>query len=267
MIRSLYTAASGMTAQQLNVDNISNNLANVNTVGFKKSRTDFEDLIYQSLRTAGTPKTINTDYPTGIEVGLGVKPSATRKIYTMGKPQQTERPFDACIFGDGFFKIRMGDGNFAYTRNGVFEVDSNGDIVTANGDYLEPPIRLDLDFLPESVKISDKGLVSYRSASQAPDEPDRVAGVITLHRFVNPAGLKNIGDNLVVETAASGIAFEGESDTPGYGKIKQGYVEMSNVEIVEEMTNMIVAQRAYEFNSRAIHTSDSMLATAVHLKR
>ncbi len=267
MIRSLWTAASGMTAQQFNIDTISNNLSNVNTVGFKKGRADFDDLIYQNMRLPGTPSSINTEYPTGVQVGLGVKTAATQKLYSQGAPQKTENKLDLAIFGEGFLKVRLNDGTFAYTRAGSLQVDANGDVVTADGYYLEPPLRFDLDVLHEKINISEEGNVSYKTGTMPPDGQAKVAGNIRLYRFVNPAGLKNIGKNLVKETAASGQEFEGSPGSQGFGKVQQGFLEMSNVKIVEEMVNMIVAQRAYEFNSKAIQTSDSMLATAVGLKR
>jgi len=267
MMRSLWTAASGMTAQQFNIDTVANNLSNVNTVGFKKGRVDFEDLVYQTLRLPGTPSSINTEYPTGVQAGLGVKTAATQKMYTQGIPQKTENKLDLAVMGEGFFKVRLNDGSFAHTRDGSFKIDANGDLVTSNGYYLEPPIRFDLDVLLNSISISEEGVVSYKTGSMPPDGQAKIAGEIKLYRFVNPAGLKNIGKNLVKETPASGQEFEGTASSQGFGKLMQGFIEMSNVKIVEEMVNMIVAQRAYEFNSKAIQTSDSMLATAVGLKR
>ncbi|MDH4130122.1 MAG: flagellar basal-body rod protein FlgG [Spirochaetota bacterium] len=266
-MRSLWTGASGMTAQQFNIDTIANNLSNVNTVGFKKGRADFEDLIYQNLRLAGTPSSVNTEYPTGVQVGLGIKTAATQKMYTQGTPQKTENKLDIAVMGEGFFKVRLNDGSFAYTRNGSFKVDANGDLVTSDGYYLEPPIRFDLDVLKDSISISEEGFVTFKTGTMPPDGQPKVAGEVKLYRFVNPTGLKNIGKNLVKETAASGQEFEGSPTSQGFGKLFQGFLEMSNVQIVEEMVSMIVAQRAYEFNSKAIQTSDSMLKTAVELKR
>ncbi len=267
MIRSLWTSASGMTAQQLNIDTISNNLSNVNTTGYKKVRADFEDLIYQNLRLPGTPSSINTEYPTGVQVGLGVKPASTQKLFSQGTPQRTENKLDIAIFGEGFVKVRLNDGTFAYTRNGSLKIDSNGDIVTSDGYYIEPPLRFDLDVLQNSINISENGMVSYKTGSMPPDGQAKIAGELKLYRFVNPAGLKSIGKNLLKESSASGQEFEGIPGEQGFGKVQQGFLEMSNVQIVEEMVNMIVAQRAYEFNSKAIQTSDSMLGTAVALKR
>lgn len=264
---SLWTAATGMTAQQFNIDTISNNLSNVNTTGFKKGRADFEELYYQTLRLAGTPSSIYTEYPTGIQRGLGVKVSATQKSFTQGNLQKSDNPMDLAISGEGFFKIRRSDGTMAYTRDGSFRLDSNGDFVTSNGDYLEAPIRLDLDYIAQSIRIEQDGSVRYKTANMTSDSEPKTAGQIRLYRFVNPSGLKNVGQNLFQESPGSGIDFEGVANSTGFGAIRQGFIETSNVKMVEEMVNMIVAQRAYEFNSKAIQTSDSMLATAVALKR
>ncbi len=265
MMRSLWTAATGMVAQQFNIDTISNNLSNVNTAGFKKTRAEFEELLYQKLKLAGTPSTINTNSPTGIEVGLGVKPSATLKVYSQGKPTQTGNLSDLLIMGEGFFKIRLQDGTEAYTRDGSFKIDSNGELVTSNGNYLvEPPITLPKDYVKDSLQISTDGIVSVKAGGS----DDLIAvGEIRLYKFINPAGLTNIGGNIVKETSASGPAYEGIPGLEGFGELRQGFLEFSNVEIVEELVNMIVAQRAYEFNSKAIQTSDNMLGVAVNLKR
>jgi flagellar basal-body rod protein FlgG len=265
MMRSLYTAASGMTAQQLNIDVISNNLSNVNTAGFKKSRVDFEDLLYQTQRMAGTASTINHQFPVPVEVGLGTQPAATPKIHTMGKLQGTENNLDVAIEGEGFFKIRLADGREAYSRDGALKIDAEGNVVTSNGNYLiDPPINVTRNYVKDSFSVSPDGLVTIKMPGL--DEPIPI-GEIKLYRFVNPAGLQAIGSNLLVETDASGAAFEGIPNMDGFGTLRQGMLEMSNVEIVEELVNMIVAQRAYEFNSKAIQTSDSMLSTAVQLKR
>jgi len=264
-MRALYTAASGMTSQQYNIDVISNNLSNVNTAGYKKSRADFQDLLYQQSRLAGTPATINNLYPTNVEVGLGVDVAATQKMYSQGKLQQTENKTDIAIEGDGFYKVRLPDGTEGYTRDGAFKIDANGDLVTSNGFHLiDPPINVPKDYYKDSLTITPDGRVSVK----VPGLDDNVPiGEIKLYRFVNPAGLKSAGQNVMKETPASGAAYEGYPTWPGFGTVRQGFLEMSNVEIVEELVNMIVAQRAYEFNSRAIHTSDAMLSTAVNLKR
>jgi flagellar basal-body rod protein FlgG len=263
-MRSLWTAASGMTGQQFNIDTISNNLANVNTTGFKQMRADFEDLLYQTLRLAGTPSTEVTVVPTGIQVGHGVKPGATQKIFTQGALQATGNTADLAIEGEGFFRVLQYDGSYGYTRDGAFKIDSNGQIVNSNGYRLMPEVVLPEGFLNDSVAISQDGRISVKVAGG--DDPIEV-GQLELYRFVNPAGLQSIGDNLMTQTNASGEPIAGRPGFDGMGKTLQKYLEMSNVSVVREMVNMIVAQRAYELNSRAIQTSDSMLATATSLKR
>ncbi len=262
MMRSLWTAASGMIAQQANVDVIANNLANANTTGYKKSRTDFQDLMYQNMRQAGSTTGPDTQLPTGIQIGHGVRQVATQKIYTEGSFQSTGNSLDMAIEGDGFFRINMPDGTFAYTRDGSFKQDSQGRIVTSEGYPLEPAITI-----PEGatdVSISADGFVTAKiPGSTTPQD----LGQIQLTRFVNSAGLDSIGRNLLKETAASGGPLEMNPGTDGAGTIQQKYLEMSNVQIVEEMVNMIVAQRAYEINSKAITTSDNMLEQAANLKR
>jgi len=265
MVRSLWTAASGMNAQQFNIDTISHNLSNVNTTGFKKGRADFEDLLYQKLRLAGTPSSIDTQVPTGIQVGHGVKTAATQKMYSQGSLQATGNKFDLAIEGDGFFRIKLADGSLGYTRDGAFKIDSNGQVVTHSGYRLEPPLVFPKDFMPTSVTIGQDGQVTAKVGGS-----DRVIPIgrgVEIYRFVNPAGLKNVGENLIKETPASGPAIAGSPGYKGMGKLHQGFLEMSNVKVVEEMVGMIVAQRAYEMNSKAIQTSDAMLATANSLKR
>ena len=264
MMRALWTAASGMTGQQFNIDTISNNLANVNTTGFKQNRPDFEDLLYQTLRLAGTPATEVTVVPTGVQVGHGVRPAATQKIFTQGALQSTGNAPDLAIEGEGFFRVLQYDGTFGYTRDGSFKIDSNGQIVNSNGYRLLPEIVLPEGFLSDSLTISQDGRVSVKVGGS--DEPVEV-GQIELYRFVNPAGLEAIGENLLKQTNASGESIAGRPGFDGMGKVLQRFLEMSNVSVVREMVNMIVAQRAYELNSRAIQTSDSMLATATSLKR
>ena len=263
MMRSLWTAATGMKAQDFNISVISNNLSNVNTSGFKKSRPDFQDLLYQTMREAGTPVAEGLEVPNGIQAGMGVRPVATQKIFTQGDFQQTENPLDLTIEGDGFFQILMPDGSNAYTRDGAFKMDSTGTVVTSDGFHLQPEIVVPQDSIGISVGID--GTVTAKFAN---GEPDQELGQITLVRFVNPAGLKNTGRNLYTETAASGNPIgPGVAGQDGRGTIQQGYLEMSNVKVVDEMVNMIVAQRAYEANSKAITTSDSMLGIANSLKR
>jgi len=263
-MRSLWTAASGMTSQQFHIDTISNNLANVNTYGFKKMRAEFEDLIYQTELMAGTPATEITEIPTGIQVGHGARVSATQKMFQQGSLQSTENKTDIALEGEGFFKVLLYDGSEAYTRDGSFKVDSNRQIVTSNGYLLEPPVVLPEDFIMDTLSISKDGRISVNVIG---DEDPVEVGTMEIYRFVNPAGLSSIGSNLYKTTAASGEEIPGQPGMNGMAKVHQGFLEMSNVKVVEEMVNMIVAQRAYETNSKAIQTSDSMLATAIGLKR
>jgi len=263
-MRSLWTAASGMIGQQFNIDTISNNLSNVNTTGFKKNRADFEDLLYQSTRIAGTPATEITVVPTGIQVGHGVKVAATQKIFTQGSLQNTENVSDLAIQGEGFFRILLYDGTYGYTRDGSFKIDSNGQLVTSNGYRVLPEIVLPENFVRESFTVSQDGRVSVKVAGS--DEPIEI-GQIEIYRFPNPAGLSAIGENLFKVTNASGDPIPGRPGFNGMGTLIQKFLEMSNVSVVKEMVNMIVAQRAYELNSKAIQTSDSMLGIAVNLKR
>jgi len=265
MVRSLWTGASGMIGQQANIDTISNNLANVNTAGYKKVRADFEDLIYQTVKTAGTPATEDTVVPVGIQMGHGVKLAATQRMFTQGALQNTENVYDMAIQGDGFFRIQMYDGSWAYTRNGAFEVDETGRLVTNNGYWVLPDIIMPENFLPQSITVSQDGRVSV-IVPQIDDEPIQV-GQIELYRFPNPVGLTAVGENLFKVTNASGEPIPGQPGYEGMGKILHKFLEMSNVAVVREMVDLIVAQRAYEFNSRTIQTSDNMLGTATSLKR
>jgi flagellar basal-body rod protein FlgG len=264
MMRSLWTGASGMIGQQFNIDTIAHNLSNVNTTGYKKTRADFEDLLYQNLRMAGTPSTSISNYPTGIHVGLGVKPAATQKIFTQGSLQNTNNKLDLAIEGDGFFKVRMYDGSEAYTRDGAWKIDSNGQIVNHSGYPMSPDIVMPEGFLADSISISKDGIVSCKTSAN--DEIIEV-GQIDLYRFINPAGLTSIGGNLYKISESSGDEIAGIPAFEGMGKLHQGFIEMSNVQVVEEMVNMIVAQRAYDINSKTIQTSDQMLGTVVNLKR
>lgn len=262
MIRALWTGATGMQAQQLNMDVIANNLANVNTTGFKRGRSDFQDLLYQTLRLAGTASSSNTKVPTGIQVGHGARTVAVQKIFLQGDFMQTQNELDMTIEGKGFFQIRTPDGETAYTRAGAFKLDNDGRIVTSDGYPLEPEITIPDDTL--NITIGPDGTVSVLQAGQT--VPSEV-GNIELARFPNQAGLKSIGRNLYVETDASGPVTTGTPGQDGYGTIAQGFLEMSNVSVVEEMVNMIVSQRAYEINSKVIQTSDDMLQVANQLKR
>ena len=262
MLRSLWTAASGMAGQQFNIDTISNNLANVNTTGDKKNRVDFEDLLYQTVRFAGTPVTAGAQIPVGLQVGHGVRPIATQKIFTPGSFKQTENPLDLAIEGDGFFQVLLPDGTIAYTRDGSFKRDGLGRIVTSDGFALEPEIIIPEDAV--DVTIGSDGTVSVLLPG---DSEPQMVGQIELVRFVNPAGLSSLGRNLYVETAASGPPMVSTPGLDGFGTLAQGWLEMSNVQVVEEMVNLIIAQRAYETNSRAIQASDEMLQTANSLRR
>ncbi len=264
MMRSLWTAASGMTGQQFNIDTISNNLANVNTTGFKQNRADFEDLLYQTTRIAGTPATELTTVPTGIQVGHGVKVAATQKVFTQGALKSTGNVSDMAIQGEGFFRVLLLDGSYGYTRDGSFKIDSNGQIVNSNGYRLMPEVTLPQNFIPESLAISQDGRVSVKVAGN--NNPVQVAQ-LELYRFVNPAGLQAIGQNNLKVTNGSGPAIGGRPGFDGMGLVNQKFLEMSNVSVVTEMVNMIVAQRAYELNSKAIQTSDTMLGIANNLKR
>jgi len=262
MLRSLFIAATGMEAQRLNIDVISNNLANVNTPGFKKSRADFQDLMYQTLRTPGATSAEGSQVPSGIQVGLGVKPVAVQKNFTQGDFAQTGNSLDLVIEGDGFFQVLQPDGTAAYTRAGALKLDSEGRVVNSDGYTLEPGITVPISTLSISVS-SDGKLMAMQPGSTTPTE----IGQIELARFINPGGLSSAGRNLYQSTAASGEATTGNPGVTGFGTISQGFVELSNVNIVEEMVSMIVSQRAYEINSKAVQASDEMLQTANNLKR
>jgi flagellar basal-body rod protein FlgG len=263
MIRALWTGATGMIAQQLNMDNVAHNLANVNTTGFKRSRVDFQDLLYQTHRLAGTPVAVGPHVPTGIQIGVGSNPTATQKIFTPGSLKETNNRLDMAIFGDGFFQILLPDGTIGYTRDGSFKLSAEGQIVTSDGYLLEPEIVIPED--TTNIMISENGEVTVLLAG---DEKSPVeVGRIQIVNFVNPAGLKAMGKNIFKETAASGEPIVGEPGMEGFGEIRQFFLEMSNVQIIDEMVDMIVAQRAYEINSRSIRTADMMLQQANQLKR
>ncbi|MBR1421077.1 MAG: flagellar basal-body rod protein FlgG [Selenomonadaceae bacterium] len=263
MMRSLWSAASGMKAEQTNMDIVAHNIANVNSYGNKKVRAEFQDLIYQTLRDAGAVSGADSQYPTAMQVGLGTRVAATHRVFTQGPLQTTENQLDLAISGDGFFRITLPDGTTAYTRDGSFKLDSDRRIVTSDGYPLADGITIDESAPYSSIVISSDGRVSYTPNGGTQTE----AGQITIARFVNPEGLTSMGKNLFLVSEASGDPIESNPGTDGAGEVVQGTLEMSGVQIVEEMVNMIVAQRAYESNSKAIITSDSMLETANGLKR
>jgi flagellar basal-body rod protein FlgG len=260
MMRSLWIAKTGMEAQQTNIDVISHNMANVSTTGFKKSRPVFEDMIYQTLRQAGAQASQQSQVPTGLQLGTGARAVATERIHIQGNLQQTGNALDLAISGNGFFQVQQADGTLAYTRDGAFQVNSDGIMVTANGDILQPQITMTSDMT--SVTIAKDGTVSATTAgTSAVSTP----GTITLSNFINPAGLESLGDNLYAETVASGTPNTSNPGVNGLGTINQNFVETSNVNVVEEMINMIQAQRAYEINSKSIQASDQMLQRLVQL--
>lgn len=254
MIRSLWIAKSGMEAQQTQLDAISNNLANSATNGYKRSHAIFEDLMYQNLRQSGANSTEQTQLPTGLQVGLGVRPVATSRIYSQGSLQQTTNNLDLAIKGNGFFQIQQPDGTTAYTRDGSFQLDANGQIVTNTGYTVVPGITIPAT--AQSITIGQDGTVSVTLPGQVNPQ---TLGQIQLANFINPAGLDPKGGNLFMETASSGTPNVGAPNANGMGSLQQGYVETSNVNVVEELVTMIQTQRAYELNSKAVQTSDQML--------
>jgi len=262
MIRALWTAASGMQAQQTNIDVVANNLANVNTAGFKKSRADFQDLMYQNMKTTGAPSTNSTQIPSGIQIGLGAKLASVTKIFTIGNINQTGNELDIAIEGDGFYQIQMPDGTTSYSRSGSFKRDSQGRVVTSDGYPLVPEIVIPNN--ATAINIGNDGTVSVSQAGQT--SPTNV-GNIQLATFSNPSGLLAMGKNLFQQSDASGNATTGPPGQNGLGTTAQGFLEMSNVSVMEEMVNMITGQRAYEVNSKAVQTADEMLQTANSLKR
>jgi flagellar basal-body rod protein FlgG len=262
MQSSMFIAATGMEAQRLNIDVISNNLANVNTTGFKRSRADFQEMMYQSLSDAGAASADGTILPTGIQVGLGVEAAAVQKIFKQGDFASTENPLDLVVEGNGFFQILTPEGEVAYTRAGAFKLDSEGNIVTSNGYAMEPAITIPANSL--NITITTDGTVSVLQAgSSSPVE----VGQIELAQFTNPGGLTSIGKSLFVTNESSGEATTGAPNAEGFGSLNQGFLELSNVNVVEEMVNMIVSQRAYELNSKVVQTSDEMLQLANNIKR
>ncbi|MBA3034079.1 MAG: flagellar basal-body rod protein FlgG [Gammaproteobacteria bacterium] len=260
MIRSLWTAKTGLDAQQTHLDVISNNLANVSTNGFKRQRAIFEDLLYQTMRQPGAQSSQQTQVASGLTIGVGVRTVATENIHTQGSLQRTENSLDMAINGQGYFQIQMPDGTLAYSRSGTFQRDSTGQIVTPSGYPLSPAITIPSDAL--SITISRDGIVSVLQTGNT--TPTQV-GNIQLATFVNPGGLQSTGENLFVETASSGTATPNTPGSNGSGLINQGMVETSNVNVAEELVNMIQTQRAYELNSRVVQTSDSMLGRLAQL--
>ena len=260
MLRGLWSAASGMAAQKMNIDVIANNLANVNTAGFKKSRTDFQDLMYQTVNQAGSETSTGEQIPVGIQVGMGTMPIGVHKEFMQGDFQETKNELDMAIEGKGFFKVLSNEEEL-YTRSGNFKLDANRNIVTPNGDKLQPEMTV-----PENtvtLKIDSDGTVTAFD----PAGVGASLGTIELYNFPNPAGLFSRGHNLYGSTDASGEAVNGTPGSEGIGTIVQGFVEVSNVDVVQEMVNMIMAQRAYEINSKAIKTADEMLAIVNNISR
>lgn len=257
---SLYSAATGMEAQELNLNTIANNLANVNTPGFKKSKIEFQDLLYTKPRTSGADSGNGNLIPTGVEVGNGARVAATAKVFTQGQVTQTGEQFDLAVQGDGFFEVQQPDGTIGYTRDGSFKLNAQGQIVTSDG----LPVLSGFQAVPAgttSVNISQTGNVTMTGPS------GNTTFQLTMARFANPAGLQSLGGNLYAETPASGAPQTGQPGQNGYGTILQGYLEGSNVNIVEEMVNLITAQRAYEINSKSVQASDQMLQNVANMKQ
>ena len=260
MMRSLWISKTGMEAQQLQLDTISNNLANVSTNGYKRSHAVFEDLIYQNLRQAGAASSAQTELPTGLQVGLGTRAVATARNFSQGSLQQSSNPLDLAIRGNGFFQIQLPDGTTGYTRDGSFQVSATGQLVNNIGYTVQPGITIPAT--AQSVTIGNDGTVSVVLPGQAQAQN---VGVIQVANFINPAGLEPKGQNLFAETTASGTATAGTPGANGLGSVQQGFVETSNVNVVEELVQMIQTQRAYELNSKAIQTSDQMLQKLAQL--
>jgi len=260
MIRSLSIAKTGLDAQQTQLDVVANNLANVGTTGFKRSRAVFEDLMYQNIRQSGGQTSDQTRMPSGLQLGTGVRVVATERIHAQGNPTKTDNPKDVAINGGGFFQVLMPDGTAAYTRDGSFQADQNGQLVTASGYPVQPAITL-----PQSTTSMTIGRDGTVSVVQAGSTASVQVGQIQLATFLNPAGLQSNGENLYVETDASGGANQTAPGQNGAGVVTQGYIESSNVNVVEELVNMIQTQRAYEINSKVIKTSDEMLARLAQL--
>ncbi len=261
-MRSLDIGATGMLAQQLNVDVISNNIANLTTTGYKKQRAAFQDLLYQTLQRPGTTSSdAGTTVPSGIQVGLGVKTGAVYRMHSQGAVQSTENELDLAILGDGFFQVDLPDGTTAYTRDGTFQINENGELVTVHGYTVQPGITIPDDAI--TIDINQEGEVFATIQGQAASQN---LGQIQLASFVNPAGLDAIGNNFLLETSASGSPTVGIPNQEQFGRLEQGHLEQSNVDVVSEITTLITAQRAYEMNSNVISTSDEMLQTVSQLR-
>lgn len=261
MIRSLWIARTGLDAQQTQLDVISNNLANVSTNGFKRGRAVFEDLLYQTLRQPGAQSSQQTQLPTGLQLGTGVRPVSTARIFTQGNIQKTDSTLDVAIQGNGFFQVQMPDGTTAYTRDGSFQKDANGQLVTSEGYPILPAITIPADAL--SLTIGQDGVVTVTQPGNPP--PSTQIGQLQIATFINPAGLQSLGQNLFLETASSGAATPTNPGINGAGVLNQGYVETSNVNVAEELVTMIQTQRAYELNSKVVSTSDAMLGRLTQL--
>jgi flagellar basal-body rod protein FlgG len=262
VIRALYTAATGMNAQQANIDNIAHNLANVNTAGFKKSRVEFEDLVYQQVKAAGSPTTSASEAPTGLDIGLGTRPIATARDFTSGSLRATGAPLDLAVEGRGFFSVSLADGRTAYTRAGTLHLAADGSLVTSEGYAINPPVRVPANAV--TVTVSREGRISATAPGQS--TPIEI-GALELTTFQNPAGLTALGGTLFEESTASGEATVSVPGVDGAGTIVQGFLEDSNVSVVEEMVNMILGQRAYEANSKVVKAADEMLGQINNLTR
>jgi len=261
MIRSLYTAASGMEVQQMNLDNISNNLANINTTGFKKVRAEFQDLLYQTIKSPGADTTNTTETPNGIQIGLGAKLIATNRVFGQGSLKNTGRSLDMAVMGRGFFQVTLPNGNTGFTRDGSFTLDQNGQVVTSSGYLLDPNITVPQEAL--GIFVGTDGTVSVDIGDP---EPQNV-GQIQMATFINPSGLKAMGGNVYTATNASGDAQVGNPGAQGFGEIQSTFLEISNVSVAEEMINMIIGQRAFEATSRSVRTADQVLTEITNLKR
>ena len=262
MNRALRTATTGMMAQQMNIDTIAHNLANVNTTSFKKGRPEFQDLMYQTLKTTGVSQNPNVQQPMEVQIGNGVVPVGVQKTFLQGDVQPTENPLDVAIQGEGFLQVRRADGTLAYTRDGALKISGDGTLVTSQGYFLEPRLSFATD--TTEIKIDREGVVEAKSVGES--DMSKI-GQLEMVKFVNPVGLHSIGDNMYLETPASGTPLLGTPGTEGYGEIMQGYLESSNVDVVEEMVSMIVSQRAYESTAKVLKTADEMFSQINNVAR